>query len=430
MTTVEVLQPEFGRRLRELRVQRGWSQRQLAATVVNPSYVSLLETGARVPTAEVVRQLARVLEVPVGDLVRGRDPALSSERDRCRLVGFILTRSSLDSGDLEDARRRVTEAYRAARAAAPNSRVILERGMVLQDMLAAAADRADGAEGAAHCERRDRLLDELIEVAEAAGLPEVLLKLQVDKAAAARDGRRLVEALRLAARAAEEIGGTDLEGTGEHVRTLGVLISIGCDAGEFAGVPRLIARMLAIAEEVGSAALLGRAHWVASVAYGLEGDADSTIRHVRHARQMLANPAMSLSVWGRFARAAASALLDAHADLAEVDRYLAAARSAFDLLDEPGDQEQGRLVEAKYALEAGDPAKAVALTWGEPHRLGVAQLIGFRRTRGLALYRSGAPVEDAARELAAAATVAEESSAYRSAARLWREVADLRALAG
>jgi transcriptional regulator with XRE-family HTH domain len=417
MNIVDIRQPEFGKRLKELRVQRGLSQRQVADSVVNPSYVSLLETGVRIPTLDVVVHIARMLQVAVGDLVQDGDIAsgASSEQDRGSLLSFILTRSSIDFGNLEDARRRVAGAYAEA-VDSQTPRMILEHGIVLQDMLEAETEH----------EQRYLLLGELIEVASGARLPDVLLKLQIDKAAAARDSWRLPEALSLASAAVEGIDETGLSGTSEHVRALGVLISVRCDAGEFDEVPRLIERMIAIAENVRSPALLGRAYWVASVAYGRIGDTAHVVDHVRRAREMLTNPATPLRVWGRFARAAANALLDAQVGFEEVERYLSGARSAFELLDDPGENEQYRLVEARYALATGDPAKAVALTEGTPAHLGIAQLISFRRTRGLALHQSGASLQEATEELAAAAKVAEEGSAFRSAAQLWREVANLR----
>ncbi|WP_405956565.1 helix-turn-helix domain-containing protein [Streptomyces phaeochromogenes] len=56
-------QPEFGRRLRELRRRAGMSQAELAGPDLSASYVSLLESGKRVPGPEVVAGLAERLGV-------------------------------------------------------------------------------------------------------------------------------------------------------------------------------------------------------------------------------------------------------------------------------------------------------------------------------------------------------------------------------
>ena len=53
----------FGQQLRARRVARGMSQRELGGETYSPSYVSLLETGRREPTEEVIHALASRLEL-------------------------------------------------------------------------------------------------------------------------------------------------------------------------------------------------------------------------------------------------------------------------------------------------------------------------------------------------------------------------------
>jgi transcriptional regulator with XRE-family HTH domain len=112
-----IRQPEFGQRLRQLRERRGLSQREIAGDAVNPSYISLLESGARVPTLEVVVRLAKVLEVPLHELVGATSLLPEDTGDRGdRLVLDIMTRSALDFGDLDDAESRFRDAYKSATA--------------------------------------------------------------------------------------------------------------------------------------------------------------------------------------------------------------------------------------------------------------------------------------------------------------------------
>ncbi|GLH97299.1 helix-turn-helix domain-containing protein [Phytohabitans aurantiacus] len=55
---------ELGRAVRELREQRGWSQRQLAdAAAMTQSAVARFEAGGTVPTLPVLERLARALDV-------------------------------------------------------------------------------------------------------------------------------------------------------------------------------------------------------------------------------------------------------------------------------------------------------------------------------------------------------------------------------
>ncbi len=67
----------FGARLRELREQRGESQRSLAErTGSTHAYISQMERGLKVPTLTMIVRLAVALECEVTDLVdvfSGRD---------------------------------------------------------------------------------------------------------------------------------------------------------------------------------------------------------------------------------------------------------------------------------------------------------------------------------------------------------------------
>ncbi len=64
------LGPAFGRRLREVRADRGLSQNQLARRAkMRPSAIGRLERGARAPALETILRLARGLGVPPGALL-------------------------------------------------------------------------------------------------------------------------------------------------------------------------------------------------------------------------------------------------------------------------------------------------------------------------------------------------------------------------
>jgi transcriptional regulator with XRE-family HTH domain len=53
----------FGEKLRAERLERGLTQAELGKDLYSPSYISLLETGRREPTAEVIEELARRLDL-------------------------------------------------------------------------------------------------------------------------------------------------------------------------------------------------------------------------------------------------------------------------------------------------------------------------------------------------------------------------------
>ncbi|MFD7460666.1 helix-turn-helix domain-containing protein, partial [Streptomyces sp. NPDC059868] len=59
-------QPSFGRRLKQLRQQRGKTQSDLTGPGMSSAYLSRLESGARPPTERAVAILAERLGVPTG----------------------------------------------------------------------------------------------------------------------------------------------------------------------------------------------------------------------------------------------------------------------------------------------------------------------------------------------------------------------------
>ncbi len=68
----------FSKRLREIRMNRGLKQRELASmTGINVSYVTRLERGVSAPGIDLVERLAQALEVAIHDLLptpQSRDP--------------------------------------------------------------------------------------------------------------------------------------------------------------------------------------------------------------------------------------------------------------------------------------------------------------------------------------------------------------------
>ncbi|WP_162132432.1 helix-turn-helix domain-containing protein [Streptomyces sp. TR1341] len=68
----------FGRRLRALRRQHDMSQAELGGDELSPSYISLLESGKRPPTPDVVLKLADRLGIPTAQLTGDLDLGTSA----------------------------------------------------------------------------------------------------------------------------------------------------------------------------------------------------------------------------------------------------------------------------------------------------------------------------------------------------------------
>lgn len=61
---------QFGRTVRRLRLEKGWSQEELAAEAgLHRTYVSQLERGIRNPTLTLIAKLAKALSTTLAALV-------------------------------------------------------------------------------------------------------------------------------------------------------------------------------------------------------------------------------------------------------------------------------------------------------------------------------------------------------------------------
>ena len=98
-------QREFASRLQRLRREAGLTQTQLAGDELSPSYVSLLESGKRLPSRDVVELLAKRLGCSATRLWEGR----VSERERRIELEIAYARLAMAHGEENDARDRLTQ---------------------------------------------------------------------------------------------------------------------------------------------------------------------------------------------------------------------------------------------------------------------------------------------------------------------------------
>lgn len=91
----------LGTRIRRLRADRGWTQRELAEPGYDRGFLAKVETGSRPPSEEMLAYLARRLGLTVDELRFGRPPGVAAD-----------LRNALDEGyrDLEQGRVATAEA--------------------------------------------------------------------------------------------------------------------------------------------------------------------------------------------------------------------------------------------------------------------------------------------------------------------------------
>src|SRR5437762_46281 len=96
------MEPTFGDRVRNARLARGLSQTELARGIVSPSYVSLIETGRRVPEPTIVQALAQRLETTAQYLQTGIDAESAHEE----LLALRYAELALANGETQEALQR------------------------------------------------------------------------------------------------------------------------------------------------------------------------------------------------------------------------------------------------------------------------------------------------------------------------------------
>ena len=78
ISTIVEAQPEmaieaeiFGKRLRKLRLEAGWTQEQFAeAAGITTTYTSDLERGTKVPSLTILLRISRAFKIPIAELLR------------------------------------------------------------------------------------------------------------------------------------------------------------------------------------------------------------------------------------------------------------------------------------------------------------------------------------------------------------------------
>lgn len=422
MKTDRSQQPEFGRRVRQRREELGLSQRELAGELVTPSYISLLESGQRSPTLDLVLHLAEVIRLPLSELIgeaQAPDSAAApapAEYDGLDLVmARSAARSAAEMNDHNRAAELLATAYAAAVERSSTVRQ-LDLGLALQDELRSAGRQFD----------RLELLEHLADQEWVKSEPQLRIVLSTNLAAAQRDAGRLTDARESAYAALSEIGQTQLTGAFEHIQLLGVLISVLCEINDLGQVKPLLTDMLTLAE-AHTAAVRSRAHWVASIAYSHLGMASEARGHLDLARAGLTAQNTSMRDWLRFMRSGGNVLLD-DGDPAAALPWLEGAKQVSPMVDAPDETTRILALQARYELAAGAPENTVALyprLTEDAAPLSGTDLVRANLVQAEALSALNR-TEEALALLRETAVLCDDLTAYELAVRVWKRIDMLR----
>jgi tetratricopeptide (TPR) repeat protein len=104
---------DLGTRLRQLRLEQGLTQSELAEPAYSYAYVSSIEAGRRTPSPKALEFFATKLGIPPQELATGRSPARELEL----MADYLAARSLLSSGDEADRQEAVKTLRRLAKKA-------------------------------------------------------------------------------------------------------------------------------------------------------------------------------------------------------------------------------------------------------------------------------------------------------------------------
>ncbi|MEU0067982.1 helix-turn-helix domain-containing protein [Streptomyces sp. NPDC006332] len=394
----------IGKRLRDLRRSKGLHQQDLASDDISSSYVSLIETGKRIPSDAVLKSLAKKLDCTVEYLVSGRNESRVSELQLKVAFGDMAIRNG-DNGE-------ALQAYSEALAQAEQ----LDTATVRR----ARRGQAQALEKLGRLEAAIPLLHELYEDPETVpGSAE-----WAQSAVALCRCYRLVGDLALAVELGEAALGRlntlGLDVTDDHLQLGSTLIACYMDRGDLTRANLLATRLTGVAELTGSRAGRGAIYWNAGIVAESRGQTPEALALVERALVLMAEDdgvrhlAMLKHTYGWLmlhgpkpdAARSKELILEAQAALAEVgstseqadceidlafaelhlgesDSAFARAQRALGLIgSEPRPEAvMARVVMARSLLASGDVAGARNVLTTAERQLG--HLADSRRTAGL-----------------------------------------------
>src|SRR5581483_10884775 len=387
-----------GDRIRELRLQAGLSQQDLAGPGVTASYVSRLEAGQRQPSGRALAWIANRLG-RTQEFLTGGD----SGRARLELrLELAAAQMALDEGDLAGAGAKFA---RLRQSADPATAAAAARGY-------AAACEASGDLHAAIAAYEQLLEDSLASAA------HPLLQVAVPLCRCCRevgDLGRAVDVGELGLRRLRECGavGTDVE-----VELLLTLAMAYQERGDFVRTQQLLARVQAVADDMGGPRERGAVYWNAAVLAGELGHYADAVRMSERAVALFGEGSDERNL-ARLRNAHATLLM--RHDPSRAGESLEMLQNALDRLLTCGSQVDVAYCETEIArahVLLGDPQSAINAALSALVRLALDTRLESARARtALAFALSAAGRYDEAKaEYEAAAALLERLGSPHQAA--------------
>jgi transcriptional regulator with XRE-family HTH domain len=396
-------QPQFGRRLKRLRVARGLSQADVVGDGMSTGHLSRLESGDRRPTERTVAYLAQRLGVEASDL--------TGPSDGRSLTGVLAAVASAPPGT--DGTAALSRAVDEDPGEDPAA-----RWQALW-LLSRAAHRAGDYEL-----ERTRLL-QLVALSRLLEAPDLRTRSLVRYARCTRalgDMRTAepaaVEALSVA-RAAQLC-------VADTLAALLALIGIETEVGRWEAASRHVEELERELLPRAPAAQAAEALWTAAVVSNRQGDDATALARLDRALSLL-DGAEDLTLWAGLRAAATEAALQMSPPrVAAAERWLAEAAAVLDLIGTPAQLQELRALQAHlaFAQDRLDDARALsrAVLSEEDLRLPYRDRVRLSVLDGRLTILAGR-VEEGVAALRRLARQATESRNLDLAAHVWQVLA-------
>ncbi|MER7760797.1 helix-turn-helix domain-containing protein [Streptomyces sp. NPDC097619] len=393
-------QPSFGRRLKQLRTERGLSQAALAGDGMSTGYLSRLESGARQPTERAVTHLAGQLGISPADFEESRAASLAQS---------LSLATSLDS---DENSQLLAEALESSHGQDP-----MLRWQAL--WLLAQWKRRHGERAAEHA-----YLKELVEVSEEIGLPELRSRALTQYARSLRVSGEILPAVD-AASTAFRLARDHSPATQDIAGALLVLVSVEAEAGRMPDA-RKHADELTELVEGRSDAMWAEAIWTAAALRIRQGEAAAAEALLEQALERF-DSRENLSLWLRLRVAMAELQLQKFPpDADAAQRCIEAAEAGLPFAGTPPLEQALTALRARLAFHEGRHPDARALL----DRLSRSELrLPYQTQIRLEVLENQLKIlsgdeDEGLAGLQRLAVKAQENSAIDLAAEIWRLAAE------
>ncbi|MEW2292733.1 tetratricopeptide repeat protein [Streptomyces sp. NPDC006743] len=262
----------LGGRIRTLRTRRGLKQQDLASADASTSYISLIESGKRVPSPAVLAAIAEKLGTSTDYLLTGVDDR-RAEENRLKLA---FAEMALRNGDNGEALQSFGELL--------SQRSTLDGAMIRRALIGQAA----ALEKTGRLEAALSVLDGLHRDPSIAVGSDEWCRIAVALCRCYRDAGDVALSIDIGERAVAQLDGLGLETTMDHIQLGVTLMGSYHMRGDLTRAQLLGERLLPAAETQGSHGARGAVYWNAGLVAGSQGRLSEAIALTERALAMMA----------------------------------------------------------------------------------------------------------------------------------------------